>query len=111
MPLVIPWLVLMIGAFYLLLWRPQQRRMAMVRELQSKLRQDDEVLTTSGIYARVVRLGEDDADLEIAPGTVIRVARGAIGQVLTDHDETLNTSGNTTGDTTGDASGEASEAG
>ena len=89
----------MIGAFYLLLWRPQQRRMAMVRALQSTLRQDDEVLTTSGIYARVVRLGDDDADLEVAPGTVIRVARGAIGQVLTDHDETF------------DASGEASEAG
>jgi len=98
-PLVITWLVLMIGAFYLLLWRPQQRRMAMARALQSELKQGDEVLTTSGIYARVVRLGDDDADLEIAPGTVIRVARGAIGQVITDHDESF------------DASGEASEAG
>jgi len=44
-PLVIIWLALMIGAFYLLLWRPQQRRMAMVRALQSTLRQGDEVLT------------------------------------------------------------------
>ena len=99
MPLVITWLVLMIGAFYLLLWRPQQKRMAMVRALQSELKQGDEVLTTSGIYARVVRLGDDDAELEIAPGTVIRVARGAIGQVVTNHDESF------------DASGEASEAG
>jgi len=98
-PLVIIWLVLMIGAFYLLLWRPQQRRIAMVRALQSDLRQGDEILTTSGIHARVVRLGDDDADLEIAPGTVIRVARGAIGQVLTEHDDSF------------DASGEASEAG
>ena len=99
MALVIVWLVLMIAAFYLLLWRPQQRRMAMVRALQSQLRQGDEVLTTSGIYARVVRLGDDDAELEVAPGTVIHVARGAIGQVLTNHDESF------------DASGEASEAG
>jgi preprotein translocase subunit YajC len=97
--LVIVWLVLMIAAFYLLLWRPQQRRMAMVRALQSELRQGDEVLTTSGIYARVVRLGDDDAELEVAPGTVIHVARGAIGQVLTNPDESF------------DASGEASEAG
>ena len=99
MALIIVWLVLMIGAFYLLLWRPQQRRMSMVRELQGSLQQGDEVLTTSGIYARVVRLGDDDADLEVAPGTIIRVARGAIGQVMTDHDESF------------DASGEASEAG
>jgi preprotein translocase subunit YajC len=98
-PLVISWLVLMIGAFYLLLWRPQQRRMAMVRALQSELQQGDEIVTTSGIFARVVRLGDDDADIEVAPGTVIRVARGAIGQRITNHDESL------------DASGEASEAG
>jgi preprotein translocase subunit YajC len=98
-PLVIVWLVLMAGAFYMLLWRPQQRRMAMVRALQSQLSQGDEVLTTSGIYARVVRLGEDDADLEIAPGTVMRVARGAIGQVVSEPGEIF------------DAHGEATEAG
>ena len=40
------------------------------------------MLTTSGIYARIVRLGEDDAELEVAPGTVLHVARGAIGQRL-----------------------------
>lgn len=89
----------MVGAFYLLLWRPQQRRMSMVRALQGQLRQGDEVLTTSGIYGRVVRLGDDDAELEIAPGTVIHIARGAVGQVLTVHDESL------------DATGEAPEAG
>jgi len=98
-PLFVVWLILMVGAVYLLLWRPQQRRMAMVRDLQGQLAVGDDVLTTSGIYARVVRLGDDDCDLEIAPGTVIRVARGAIGQVLTEPEEGV------------DASGEATEAG
>jgi preprotein translocase subunit YajC len=98
-PLFVVWVILMVGAVYLLLWRPQQRRMAMVRELQDQLRVGDDVLTTSGIFARVVRLGDDDCDLEIAPGTVIRVARGAIGQVLTEPDEGV------------DAPGEATEAG
>jgi preprotein translocase subunit YajC len=99
LPLGIVWLVLMVGAFYLLLWRPQQRRIAMVRDLQNHVQAGDDILTTSGIYARVVRLGESDAEIEIAPGTVIRVARGAIGQVLTETDEHL------------DAHGEATEAG
>ena len=99
LPLGIVWLVLMVGAFYMLLWRPQQRRIAMVRDLQSQVQAGDEILTTSGIYARVVRLGEFDADVEIAPGTVIRVARGAIGQVVTEPDASL------------DAHGEATEAG
>ena len=70
----------MVGAIYLLLWRPQQRRIAAVRRLQSEIQAGDEVLTTSGIYGRITRLGDADAELEIAPGTVIHVARGAIGQ-------------------------------
>jgi preprotein translocase subunit YajC len=72
--------VLMVGAIYLLLWRPQQRRIAAVRRLQNEIQDGDEVLTTSGIYGRITKLGESDADLEIAPGTVIHIARGAIGQ-------------------------------
>jgi preprotein translocase subunit YajC len=77
--LAIAWLVLMGGAVYLLLWRPQQRRMAAVRELQAQLREGDEVMTTSGIYGRIVQLADEEIRLEIAPGTVVRVARGAIG--------------------------------
>jgi preprotein translocase subunit YajC len=100
------WLVILVGLFYFLLWKPQQRRMRAVRALQSELEEGDDVLTTSGIYARVVRLGEDDADLEIAPATVIRVARGAIGQRIvpgdiTDGDITDGARGDDSDDGTG----------
>jgi preprotein translocase subunit YajC len=80
LPYIAAWVVLMVGAFYLLLWRPQQRRVAAVRDLQARLHEGDEVMTTSGIYARITKLTDTEADLEIAPGTTIRVARGAIGQ-------------------------------
>jgi len=73
----------MAAVFYLLLWRPQQRRMSAVRSLQGRLKLYDEVITTSGIYGRIVELNDDDLRLEIAPGTVVRVARGAIGERLT----------------------------
>jgi preprotein translocase subunit YajC len=85
---VIAWLILLpAGLFYFLLWRPQQRRMAAAQQLQIALEQNDEVMTTSGIYGRITRLGDDDVELEIAPGTVIRVVRGAIGQRITDGSE------------------------
>ena len=67
-------------AFYFLLWRPQQKRMNAVRQLQDALQENDEVMTTSGMFGRVARLGDDDLDLEIAPGVTIRMARGAISQ-------------------------------
>jgi preprotein translocase subunit YajC len=76
--------VLFVGAIYFFIWRPQQRRIAAVRQLQAEIEEGDEVLTTSGIYGTIVRLGEFDADLEIAPNTVIHVARGAIGQRMGD---------------------------
>jgi preprotein translocase subunit YajC len=81
--LIAIWAALIALTFYFLLWRPQQRRMSAVRALQSALREGDEVMTTSGIYGRITELGEADAQLEIAPNTVIRVARGAIGERLT----------------------------
>ena len=86
-PVAVVWLILLpAAAFYFLLWRPQQRRMAAVRALQSALDENDEVMTTSGIFGRVKRLGDEDVDLEIAPGTVIRLARGAIAQRIVPED-------------------------
>jgi preprotein translocase subunit YajC len=86
-PLAIGWILLTVGAFYLLLWRPQKRRMTAVRDLQAQLREGDEVMTTSGIYGRIIELRDDELMLEIAPGTNIRMARGAVGSRLAD-DET-----------------------
>jgi preprotein translocase subunit YajC len=83
--LAILWLGLMVVAFYVLLWRPQQRKMAAVRQLQAHLREGDEIMTTSGIYGRIVSIEGDDLRLEIAPEIIIRVARGAIGQIVHQH--------------------------
>jgi preprotein translocase subunit YajC len=82
----IAWLVLMGGTFYLLIWRPQQRRMANVRSLQEALRLGDEVITTGGVYGTITALRDDHIELEIAPGVVVRVARGAIGTRITQDD-------------------------
>ena len=77
---IVVWFAVVAAFFYLLIWRPQLRRMAAVRSLQAQLREGDEVMTTSGIYGRIVDLGDDVVELEIAPGTVIKLARGAVGQ-------------------------------
>ena len=61
--------------------------MTAVRDLQAQLREGDEVMTTSGIYGRIIELRDDELMLEIAPGTNIRMARGAVGSRLGD-DET-----------------------
>jgi preprotein translocase subunit YajC len=78
------WLVVMAGVFYLLIWRPQQRRVAAVRAVQQALELGDEVITTSGIYGHITALRDDYVELEIAPNVVVKLARAAIGTRLAD---------------------------
>ena len=50
--------------------------------MQSTLEVGDEVMLTSGVYGTVRGLDEDVAQVEIADGVTITVARGAVGQVV-----------------------------
>jgi len=50
--------------------------------MQSSLEVGDEVMLTSGVYGTVRGLEEAVALVEIADGVTIRVARGAVGQVV-----------------------------
>ncbi len=68
--------------FWLLLIRPAQRRQRELSRMQSALEVGDEVMLTSGVFATVHHLDEANVLAEVAPGVRIKVARGAIGQVL-----------------------------
>jgi preprotein translocase subunit YajC len=67
-------------AFFLLIVRPQRRRAQVHRQFVAGLSLGDEVMTSGGVYGTITALRDDDVDLQIAPGTVIRVARMAIAQ-------------------------------
>jgi preprotein translocase subunit YajC len=69
--------VLIVG-FYFLLVRPQRKQMAARRALVAAVQVGDEVVTAGGIHGRVASEDGDIIGLEIAPGVVIRIARGAI---------------------------------
>ena len=66
--------------FWLLLIRPAQRRQRDLRTMQSSLEVGDEVMLTSGIFGVLRSLDDDRMSVELAPGVVVEVARGAVGQ-------------------------------
>ncbi|MEW6473238.1 MAG: preprotein translocase subunit YajC [Actinomycetota bacterium] len=74
------WIILMLGAFYALLIRPQRRNMAAHQALMASLQEGDEVMTMGGIFGRIQKLGDEVIELEVAPGTSFRVARSAISR-------------------------------
>ncbi|HET6937415.1 MAG TPA: preprotein translocase subunit YajC [Nocardioides sp.] len=70
--------------FWLLLVRPQSRRQRELAHMQSTLEVGDEVMLTSGVFGTVRGLDEGVAQVEIAAGVTVKVALGAIGQVVRD---------------------------
>ena len=71
--------VLMLGIFYFLVLRPMRTRQNKVQEFQASLKVGDRVITTSGIYGQITKVGEQSVKLQIADKVTVEFARAAIG--------------------------------
>jgi preprotein translocase subunit YajC len=74
--------VLIALVFWFLIVRPQRRRQQDLAATQSSIGPGTEVMLGSGIYGTVASLEEETIHLELAPGTVVKVARQAVVKVL-----------------------------
>ena len=76
-------LILIFGVFYLLLIRPQQKKMKEHKTTLSAIRRGDKVVTGGGIVGTVTKVIDDlEITVEIADGVKVRVQRGLISTVL-----------------------------
>ena len=73
-------LPLMAAVFYFLIMRPQQQRVRAHTNLVASVAVGDEIVTAGGIVGNITSVGERDVELEIAPGVVVKLAKGAIAQ-------------------------------
>ena len=76
-------LVLVFVIFYFLLIRPQQKKAKDHQQMLGKLKKNDEVMTSGGIYGKVTALTDSVVTVEVAPNVRIRVHRPQISTVLT----------------------------
>jgi preprotein translocase subunit YajC len=74
----------LIVIFYFMLIRPQKRRVDQHRRLLASINDGDEVVTIGGVFGTVRRIGEEEIELEISPGTIIRVVKSAIARRVTE---------------------------
>ena len=79
---ILPWL-LIFAIFYILMIRPQQRRVKEHQNAIAAVKKGDDVITGGGIRGRVTKVSDDEAEVEIAQGVKIRVVKSTISQVLT----------------------------
>ena len=78
-------LVLIFFVFYLMVIRPQNKRVIEHRKLVSELKKGDKVVTSGGLVATVKKLANDDeVVLEIADGVEVTALRHSIMTVRGD---------------------------
>lgn len=70
---------LILAIFYFLILLPMKRRQKKIQEFQAGLQVGDKVVTTSGIYGQITKVGDASVQLQIADRVRIEVARAAIG--------------------------------
>lgn len=68
--------------FYFMIIRPQNKRAKEQKDLLSRLKKGDEIITTGGMLAKIVSL--DDQYLKVSPaeGIEINLQKGAVSTVL-----------------------------
>ena len=87
---ILPW-VLIFVIFYMLMIRPQQRRMKEHQAMIAAVKKGDEVITGGGIRGRVTRVIDDkEAEIEIAQGVKVRVVKSTLTQILTPQSKPAN---------------------
>jgi preprotein translocase subunit YajC len=78
---ILPWLLIFV-IFYVLLIRPQQKR---AKEHQSEIesvKKGDEVITGGGLRGRVTKVADTEVEVEIAQGVKVRAVKSTLTGVV-----------------------------
>src|SRR5690349_24649105 len=75
-------ILLLVVIFWLLIFRPQQKRMKAHQAMLSSISRGDTVVTSGGLVGKVTKAVDgEDLEVEIAQGTRVKVTRGGISDV------------------------------
>lgn len=74
-------LILIFGIMYFLILRPQRTKAKQHQEMIANLRRGDTVITNGGLIGKVVKVEDNELQVEIAEGVRIKVMRGMLAQV------------------------------
>jgi preprotein translocase subunit YajC len=83
--LILP--LLLLGAMYFLIIRPQQKRVREQSDLVKSLEVGDEILTSAGLYGTITLVDGEVMLVEVADGIEVRMATQAVTQLVTYEDD------------------------
>ncbi len=75
------YILVFLGIFYFMMLRPQQVQARRRREMLSKLKKGDRVVTMGGLHATIHDVDPDQLTLELAPNVRVKADRSAVNYV------------------------------
>jgi preprotein translocase subunit YajC len=70
--------ILVLGIFYFIILLPMKRRQKKVQQFLDALQVGDRIVTTSGIYGSITKIGDRSVQVQIADKVRIELSRAAI---------------------------------
>ena len=75
-------ILLLVVIFWLLIFRPQQKRMKAQQAMLSSISRGDTVVTTGGIVGKVTKAVDgEDLEVEISQGVRVKLTRSSVADV------------------------------
>ena len=75
-------LILIFGVFYLLLIRPQQKKVKQHREMLNNLRRGDKIITSGGIIGTINKVADNrELQLQVSENVEIKIAPGMVADL------------------------------
>lgn len=72
-------IIVALGGF---LFLSSRKRKTVAAQMQNELKVGSSIMTTAGLFAKVIAIADDGVTLEVAPGVYSKYARQAISRVL-----------------------------
>ena len=80
-------LILIFGVFYILLIRPQQKKVKQHSEMLRNLRRGDKIITSGGIIGTINKVADNrELNVEISDNVEIKIAPGMVADLYTQPD-------------------------
>ena len=75
-------LILIFGVFYILLIRPQQKKVKAHREMLNNLRRGDKIITSGGIIGTVNKVADNrELQVQVSENVEIKIAPGMVADL------------------------------
>lgn len=68
---------------YFFMLRPNQKKAKEAESFMESLEKGSKVVTASGLHGKIVRIGDDTIDIDIAKNTIVTVEKNAISVEMT----------------------------